>query len=224
MLARLLEAGGVEELRSLRAILIGGAPVSAETARAWAGLDLNVCPSYGLTETCSQVAIVAPDRALELAGTAGVVGPHASIEVVNDEILVSGPAVSPGYVNPELRPAPSEGRFATGDLGRLEDGVLTVLGRRDDTIITGGENVRPEEVEGALRGHPAVRDVAVAGRPDRTWGQVVTAWVVADGVTAADLDAWCRERLVAFKVPRRWTFVDGLPRTDGGKLRRHDLR
>jgi o-succinylbenzoate---CoA ligase len=224
MLARLLEAGGLDELRSLRAILIGGAPLPAETARAWAGLGLNVCPSYGLTETCSQVAIVAPDRTLELAGTAGVVGRQASIEIVNGEIVVSGPAVSPGYVNPELRPAPSDGRFATGDLGRLQDGVLTVLGRRDDTIITGGENVRPEEVEGTLRGHPAVRDVAVAGRPDRTWGQVVTAWVVAESVTAADLDAWCRERLPAFKVPRRWTFVDGLPRTDGGKLRRRDLR
>jgi O-succinylbenzoic acid--CoA ligase len=224
MLARLLEAGGLDELRGLRAILVGGAPVPIETAREWAGLDLNVCPSYGLTETCSQVAIVTPDRARELAGTAGVVGRQATIEIVNDEIVVSGPTVSPGYVNPELRPAPSGSRFATGDLGRLEGGVLTVLGRRDDTIITGGENVRPEEVEGRLREHPAVRDVAVAGRPDRTWGQVVAAWVVAEGVSAADLDAWCRERLAPFKVPRSWTFVGGLPRTEGGKLRRRELR
>jgi fatty-acyl-CoA synthase len=68
-----------------------------------------------------------------------------------------------------------------------------------------------------------VRDVAVAGRPDRTWGQVVAAWVVAEGVSAADLDAWCRERLAPFKVPRSWTFVGGLPRTEGGKLRRSEL-
>jgi O-succinylbenzoic acid--CoA ligase len=223
MLARLLEAGGLDELRGLRAILVGGAPVSVETAREWAGLGLTVCPSYGLTETCSQVAIVSPDRARELAGTAGVAGPQATIEIVNGEFVVSGPAVSPGYVNPELLPAPSGGRFATGDLGRLEGGVLTVLGRRDDTIITGGENVRPEEVEDRLREHPAVRDAAVAGRPDRTWGQVVAAWVVAEGATAGDLDAWCRERLAPFKVPRRWTFVGALPRTEGGKLRRRDL-
>jgi O-succinylbenzoic acid--CoA ligase len=223
MLMRLLEAGGLDELRSLRAILVGGAPVSTDTALEWSRLGLSVCPSYGLTETCSQVAIVPPDRTTELAGTAGVVGTQASIEIVGDEIVVSGPAVSPGYVNPELAPAPREGRFATGDAGRLDGDVLTVWGRRDDTIISGGENVHPEQVEGVLRDHPSVRDIAVAGRPDPTWGQVVTAWVVAEGVAAADLEAWCRERLEAFKVPRRWTFLDVLPRTEGGKLRRRDL-
>jgi O-succinylbenzoic acid--CoA ligase len=223
MLSRLLEAGGVDAVRTLRAILVGGAPVPAEMAREWSRLGLNVCPSYGLTETCSQVAMVPPGRARELAGTAGLVGSQASIEIVDDEIVVSGPVVSPGYVNSEGAPAPSDGRFTTGDVGRLDSGVLTVLGRRDDTIITGGENVQPDQVEGVLREHPAVRDAAVAGRPDPTWGEVVTAWVVAEGVTAADLEAWCRERLAAFKIPRRWTFVDGLPRTDGGKLLRRDL-
>ena len=118
---------------------------------------------------------------------------------------------------------PSRGRFATGDLGRLDGDVLTVVGRRDDTIITGGENVHPDEVEGVLRQHPAVSDVAVAGRPDPTWGQVVFAWIVGEGVSAADLEAWCRGRLPEFKVPRSWTFVDHLPRGDGGKLRRRDL-
>ena len=224
MLAQLVEAGGLEELRSLRAILVGGASVPADTARTWSSLGLTVCPSYGLTETCSQVAIVPVGRALELAGAAGVVGSQASIEVLDDEIVVSGPVVSPGYVNPQLASPPSGGRFATGDAGHLDGDVLTVLGRRDDTIITGGENVHPEQVEGVLRDHPSVGDVAVAGRPDPTWGQLVTAWVVARGVTAADLDAWCRERLAPFKVPRRWIFVEGLPRTEGGKLRRHELR
>src|SRR5207249_5210387 len=119
-------------------------------------------------------------------------------------IVVSGAAVSPGYVNPQPGPAPSGGRFATGDAGHLDGGVMTVLGRRDDTIITGGEIVHPEQVEGVLRGHPSVGDAAVAGRPDPTWGQLVTAWVVARGVTEVDLDAWCRERLAPFKVPRRW--------------------
>jgi acyl-CoA synthetase (AMP-forming)/AMP-acid ligase II len=127
-------------------------------------------------------------------------------------------------VSPDLAPAPGAGRFRTGDLGRLEDGVLTVLGRRDDTIITGGENVRPEDVEAVLRAHPRVADAAVAGRPDAVWGQVVAAWVVADGAAEAELDAWCRARLPAFKVPRRWSFVDRLPRNDGGKLLRRLLR
>jgi O-succinylbenzoic acid--CoA ligase len=223
MLTRLLDADGLDDLRSLRAILVGGAAVPADTAREWSSLGLNVCPSYGLTETCSQVAMVPPGRAGELAGTAGLAGSQAAIDVVDGEIVVSGPAVFPGYVNPEVTPAPAAGRFATGDLGLLEGGVLSVLGRRDDTIITGGENVRPEQVEGILRQHPGVRDIAVAGRPDPTWGQVVTAWVVAEGTTGPDLDAWCRDRLDAFKVPRRWTFVEELPRTEGGKLRRGDL-
>jgi acyl-CoA synthetase (AMP-forming)/AMP-acid ligase II len=111
----------------------------------------------------------------------------------------------------------------TGDLGRLEGGVLTVLGRRDDTIITGGENVRPEEVEEVLRAHPRVSDAAVRGRPDALWGETVTAWVVADAVAEAELERWCRERLAPFKVPRAWRLVAGLPRSEGGKLQRRRL-
>jgi O-succinylbenzoic acid--CoA ligase len=224
MLVRLLEAGGPEPLRTLRAILVGGAPAPAEQVRRWAALGLAICPTYGLTETCSQVAIVPPGRAGELAGTAGLVCPHASVAVADGEIVVSGPCVSPGYLDPTLAPAPAGGSFRTGDLGRLEDGLLTVLGRRDDTIMTGGENVRPEEVEAVLRAHPCVADAAVAGRPDGRWGQVVAAWVIADGAAEADLDRWCRERLAAFKVPRRWSFVDRLPRSEGGKLLRRELR
>jgi o-succinylbenzoate---CoA ligase len=231
MLSRLLRAGGLDQLRRVRAFLVGGAPAPAEQVREWAALGLTVCPSYGLTETCSQVATVPPGRAGELAGSAGLPCSHARLELEPlpehgdgvGEIVVSGPSVSPGYVNPSVAPGPEGGRLRTGDLGRIDGGVLTVLGRRDDCIITGGENVQPEEVEAALRAHPAVQDAAVAGRPDPEWGQVVAAWVVAGGVQAADLDRWCRERLAAFKVPRRWAFVPALPRTEGGKLRRREL-
>jgi o-succinylbenzoate---CoA ligase len=223
MLTRLLDAGGPEPLRGLRAILVGGAPAPAGEVRRWAGLGLNVCPTYGLTETCSQVALVPPGLGAELAGTAGKVCPHATVTVVDGEIVVSGPSVSPGYVNTALTAGPGRGSFATGDHGLLEEGVLTVLGRFDDTIITGGENVRPEEVEAVLRAQPQVVDAAVAGRPDELWGEVVAAWVVADGTTEADLDAWCRERLPAFKVPRRWSFVQRLPRSESGKLLRRLL-
>jgi o-succinylbenzoate---CoA ligase len=223
MLARLVEAGGADQLRRLRAILVGGAPASAEQVRRWAALGIPVCPTYGMTETCSQVTLVPPGRAAELAGTAGTVCPHARIEIEDGEIVVCGPAVSPGYVNPAIAPAPEGGRFRTGDLGRLDDGVLTVLGRVDDAIITGGENVRPEEVEAVLRAHPGVADAAVAGRPDELWGEVVAAWVVAEATIQAELDRWCRERLPAFKVPRRWTFAARLPRSEGGKVQRRLL-
>jgi O-succinylbenzoic acid--CoA ligase len=223
MLARLLAAGGPEPLRPLRAILVGGAPAPAESVRQWAALGLNVCPTYGLTETCSQVAIVPPGRAAELAGAAGPPCPHAAIAIEDGEIVVSGPSVSPGYLDPADGPGPADGVVRTGDDGRLDDGVLTVLGRRDDLIVTGGENVRPEEVEAVLRAHPGVGDAAVAGRPDPLWGQVVAAWVVAPGVAEADLDRWCRERLAPGRVPRRWSFVAALPRSEGGKLLRREL-
>jgi O-succinylbenzoic acid--CoA ligase len=223
MLTRLLDVGGPEPLSRLRAILVGGAPASREQVLGWADLGLRVCPTYGLTETCSQVAIVPPGRAAELAGTAGLVCPHAAISTTDGEIVVSGPSVSPGYVSPAISPAPADGAFATGDLGSLDGGALTVVGRADDTVITGGENVRPEEVEAVLLAHSGISDAAVAGRPDERWGEVVVAWVVAAGVTEAELDGWCRERLAPFKVPRRWRFVDRLPRGDSGKLARRLL-
>lgn len=224
MLSRLLDAGGLDSLRRLRAILVGGAPASAELVRRWADLGLNVCPTYGLTETSSQVALVPPGRAAELAGSAGLICPHASVSIAEGEIVVSGPSVSPGYVNPLLQPPPAGGSFATGDIGRLDGDVLVVVGRRDDTIITGGENVRPEEVEAVLRAHPSVVDAGVSGVPDEAWGELVAAWVVAGAsTTAGDLDLWCRERLPACKVPRRWSFVEHLPVSEGGKLLRRLL-
>jgi O-succinylbenzoic acid--CoA ligase len=238
MVARLVSAGGTDALRGLRAILLGGAPAPRRQLEDWIDLGLPIAPSYGLTETCSQIATVPPARARELVGTAGLVNEGATIEILPrpdlapagdldpapvGEIVAGGPSVSPGYVNPAIPGGPSGGRFASGDLGRLRDGVLTVLGRIDDCIVTGGENVQPDEVEAVLRAHPAVRDAAVAGRPDVTWGQVVTAWVVADHVDERELDRWCRERLPSPKVPRRWHRVGAVPRSEGGKLLRREL-
>jgi o-succinylbenzoate---CoA ligase len=224
MLVRLLDAGGLEPLTRVRAILLGGAPAPPDQVRAWARLGLQVCPTYGLSETGSQVATVPPGAAEELAGTAGFAHSRATLEVVDGEIVVGGPVLSPGYVNPEVRPAPEAGRFRTGDGGRIRaEGALEVTGRLDDVIITGGENVQPLEVEEVLRAHPAVRDAAVVGVPDRTWGQVLEARVVGEGAGGDELAAFARERLAGFKVPRRFVFVDRLPRSEGGKLLRRQL-
>lgn len=238
MITRLVEAGGTDLLRQVRVILLGGAPAPGDQLRRWLEAGLPVSASYGLTETTSQISIVPPGRGLELLGTAGVVNPGSHIEILPwpelspvgepdprsvGEIVTVGPVVSPGYLNPSIPGSPAGGRFRTGDLGRLRDGVLWVLGRIDDTIITGGENVQPDEVEAVLRAHPAVVDAAVAGRPDPTWGEVVTAWVVAGEVSDDELGAWCRDRLAPAKVPRRWRRVASVPRSDGGKLRRREL-
>jgi O-succinylbenzoic acid--CoA ligase len=223
MLVRLLQAGGLETLRGLRAVLLGGAPAPADLVTAWAAAGLPVCPSYGLTESASQVTAVPLGRGQELAGSAGLPHSRARIEIVEGEIVVSGPTVAAGYANPEIRPIPTAGRFATGDLGRLDDaGVLWVLGRRDDAIITGGENVQPEEVEAVLRACPGVDDAAVIGRADPVWGQVLEA-VLVGTASAGAVEAYCRERLPSFKVPRSIRYSAALPRSEGGKLLRDSL-
>jgi o-succinylbenzoate---CoA ligase len=144
------------------------------------------------------------------------------------EILVRGPMLFRRYRGDPDRTAAllRDGWLSTGDLGRLgPDGRLTVLGRLDDLVITGGVNVHPDEVEAVLAAHPAVAEVAVAGRPDPEWGQRVTAFVVPrdPGRPPAleELRAFVRERLAPAKAPRELVLVPALPRTPSGKpLRR----
>ena len=214
MLTRLLDAGATQELRGLRAILVGGAPAADDQVAGWVDLGLKVCPTYGMTETCSQVATVPPGRAGELLGTSGFVHSQAHVTIEEGVIAVGGPVVSPSC----------GGKILTGDLGHFdEQGALVVTGRKDDVIITGGEKVHPAEVENTLRLHRGVREAAVVGRPDRVYGSVLEALVVGDGVTAEELVAWCRERLPGYKIPRRVRFVDGLPLSEGGKILRPEL-
>ncbi len=121
-----------------------------------------------------------------------------------------------------------DGWYRTGDIGELdEDGDLWILGRVDDMIVSGGENVHPLEVEDVLSGHPAIAEVAVVGAADERLGQRVVAVVVIDGdVTQDDLDAWClaSETLARFKRPREYRFVDDLPKSPSGKILRRMLR
>jgi O-succinylbenzoic acid--CoA ligase len=131
------------------------------------------------------------------------------------EIEVEGPVVTTGGV------------LRTGDLGRLDErGRLTVVGRKSDTIVSGGENVAPAEVEEVLLAHPAVREAAVHARPDPEWGEAVVATVVlrpGETLDPAALAAFCRERLAGFKVPKAFQAADALPRTASGKLLRRRL-
>jgi o-succinylbenzoate---CoA ligase len=129
------------------------------------------------------------------------------------EILVAGPTVAGG------------GELATGDLGAIDArGRLRVVGRKADTIVTGGENVAPAEVEDVLLRHPAVADAAVFARPDDAWGEAVCAQVVLREPVAPEvLRAFARERLAGFKVPKSIDAVAELPRTGSGKLLRRAL-
>ena len=143
-----------------------------------------------------------------------------------------GPAVFAGYwERPDATAAAftADGWFRTGDVGEwAEAGDLRLVGRSSELVITGGYNVYPREVEDAVREHPDVDDVAVLGAPDPAWGEVVVAFVVAARGSAPPapevLDAFVRDRLAPYKRPRRWTFVESLPRNAMGKVQRDVLR
>jgi pimeloyl-ACP methyl ester carboxylesterase len=148
------------------------------------------------------------------------------------EIEVLTPAAFSGYLGTEnVTPGAftADGWLRTGDLGRLDaDARLVVADRRDDLVISGGENVRPAHVEAVLASHPAIAEAGVAGRPDASWGSVPVAGIVlcagADDPGDDALRAWCRERLAPYEVPAEFVRLTALPRTSAGKLRRSELR
>jgi len=215
-LVRLLDAeAAIDEPRLL---LIGGGPVSAEVLEEALGRGATVVQTYGLTEACSQVCTLGPAEAEARVGSAGRPLPGTEVRIADDEILVRGPTVAPESIA-------GDGWLHTGDLGRIDDeGYLWVEGRRDDLIVSGGENVRPHRVEAALLAHPGVAEVAVAGREDREWGQAVTAFVVAAAdPRSEELIDHARSRLAPYEVPKEIEFVSELPRTGSGKILRRLL-
>jgi o-succinylbenzoate---CoA ligase len=219
MLMRLLEAGA--DLFGPRAILVGGGPVPKEPLEEAIAKGATVVQTYGLTETCSQVTTLTPADARRKLGSAGRPLLTTHLRIRDGEILVQGPTVAPGRIDPD-------GWLHTGDLGHIdEEGFLYVKDRIDDMIVSGGENVIPAEVEEVLLRHPEVADAAVVGREDPEWQQAVTAVVVLESgseVTPDDLRRYCADSLAGFKVPKRVELAAALPRTPSGKLMRRALR
>jgi len=208
MVARIHAAG--ETLRRFKVVLVGGAALPGEMRSA------PLVATYGMTESCG--GVVYDGRALDGVGVR--IGD-------DDEIQLSGPTLMRGYRLSSSQPFTSDGWLRTRDAGSLSGGVLEVLGRVDDVIITGGEKVWPQEVEEVLRAAPSVADVAVVGRPDPEWGSAVTALVVpTDAAEPPSLDGLCAfaaDRLARYKVPRGLTLLRQIPRTPSGKIRRSEL-
>jgi o-succinylbenzoate---CoA ligase len=219
-LARLLDAG-LQRPPALRCALTGGGPVPAVLLERATRAGVPVALTYGLTEACSQVTTTPLAEAREGAASAGPPLFCTRVRIAADgEILLAGPTVAPSA---ELR----DGWLETGDLGELDShGRLRVLGRKADTIVSGGENVAPAEVEAVIEAHPGVLEAAVVGRPDEQWGEVVTALVVQRAgaqLDPLDLAEHCRRSLASYKVPKQFTGIDELPRTRSGKLLRREL-
>jgi o-succinylbenzoate---CoA ligase len=226
----------------LRCVLLGGGPAPQPLLEQCAARGVPVVQTYGMTETASQAVTLSPADALRKLGSAGrpllpvevrIVtenGGGAATDVVG-EICLRGPNVTIGYHNRPDATAEAlrDGWLHTGDLGYLDaEGYLYVVDRRTDLIISGGENIYPAEVEAALLAHPAVAEAGVVGAPDAQWGRVPVAFVVlrpdATPPGADELIACVRERLAAYKAPRRIIVMNELPRTASGKLRRNVLR
>ena len=239
MLARLLdEADDRPPPPTLRAVLLGGGTIPHRLVSQAIRVGWPVVPTYGLTEAGSGVTALSTAEAMDHPESAGHPLPGVEIAIADPdgegagEIVVRSPALFSGYLGDAAATAASitdAGWLRTGDLGRLDrDGRLTVLDRRTDRIVRGGENVSPAEVEAILLDHPAVADAGVIARRDETFGHVPVAAIVVRG-NAGDpgdeaLARHCRQRLARFKVPAAFIRLEALPRTASGKLRRAELR
>ncbi len=237
MLRRVIAARGDRPFPpTLRCILLGGGPAPRDLLSQCVRLTIPVAQTYGLTEAASQVATLAPQDALYKFGSAGkpLMGIEIEIEKQGEkeevgEILVRGETVMSEYVNDREASARvlRDGWLHTGDLGYLdEDGYLFVVARREDLIVSGGENVYPAEIENALNAHPAVLESAVVGVDDPEWVQVPIAYIVlreGQEVSREELQSYCIECMARFKVPAQYQFIEALPRNAAGKLLRQSL-
>ncbi|MGY1625291.1 long-chain fatty acid--CoA ligase [Geodermatophilus sp. SYSU D00965] len=229
------------DLSSLRSIGAAGAAVPLPTLRTWLARGVTMQQAYGMTEAAPGCTVLDSADAERKVGSAGkpvfftdvaVLRPDGSPAGVDEigEVVVSGPNVMAGYwQDPEQTAAVlRDGWYHTGDAGSVDaEGFLYIRDRYKDMIISGGENVYPAEVESALLELPQVLEAAVIGVPDERWGEVGLAVVVPAPGTPEDPEAIrtaLRARLAGFKVPRHVEFVDELPKTATGKIRKPDLR
>ena len=218
-LARLLDAGppAVEALRAYDAVLLGGAAAAPALLDRVRATGVRLVTTYGMSETCG--GCVYDGRPLD--GVRVGVG-------ADGRVRVSGPVLFAGYrLRPDLTAAALvDGELVTPDLGQLtDDGCLEVLGRADDVVVSGGENVALAAVAAALLAHPRLRDAAVVAVADPEWGQRVVAVVVPHGPapSLAELRAWVGERVSRAGAPRELVVVDALPVAGPGKVDRQAL-
>jgi acyl-CoA synthetase (AMP-forming)/AMP-acid ligase II len=231
------------DLSSLEACVSGGAPTPLPVLDFFAAKGVPFQEGFGMTETAPSVSVLDADHVREKAGSIGRPLPSVEARLVDDtdrevppgtvgELVLRGDNIFAGYW---MLPAATDeafrgGWFHTGDLGRAdEEGFITLVDRKKDMIISGGENVYPVEVEQVLARHPAVLEAAVFGVPDARWGETVVAAVAVSEGDAADsvsddLMSWCRERMAHFKCPTRVELLDALPRNATGKVLKTQLR
>ena len=237
------------DVSSLERGLYGAAPMPEEVLNmSMEHLCEDYVQAYGMTEIGPCGVFQPPEDQLPKQGCAGLPAPNHEVRVVDPgaapdeeveqgdlgEIIIAGPCTMREYWNrPEataqsLREADGSEWYYSGDIGYFdEDGYLYHVDRKDDMIISGGENIYPTAVEDVLFSHDGIEEAAVLGEPDETWGERVVAYIVGgDDLTAAELDEFVREsdRLADFKRPRAYYFVDSVPKNPSGKVQKFKLR
>ncbi|MEB3220097.1 MAG: 2-succinylbenzoate--CoA ligase [Nostocales cyanobacterium 94392] len=234
-LERLLQKSDlIQWLSKFKTVLLGGAPAWNELLEKARFHHIRLAPTYGMTETASQIATLKPDDFLKGKVGCGKVLPHAKVQIVNEKgevlkfnqvgkINIKTESLALGYY-------PLNGEIQTylqiDDLAFLDkQSYLNIVGRNSDKIITGGEKVYPAEVEAAIRATGMVTDVCVIGLFDTHWGQVVTAIYVPSNSTIfnENIKALLQEKLSNYKIPKFWISVDSLPRNSQGKINRQKL-
>ncbi|WP_214470070.1 AMP-binding protein [Mesorhizobium sp. dw_380] len=228
---------------SLTAIFTGGAPNPAADINWWLAQGIRMADGFGMTEAGTVLGMpVEAERIAGKAGSAGLPAPTIGLRIVDDtgrdvaagepgELWLSGPSITPGYWNRPQETASAftaDGWFRTGDIARQDDeGFVTLVDRRGDMFISGGENVYPVEIEMVLLDHPDIAEAAVIGVADERWGEVGRAFVVVKPgrvLDPAGLTSHCAARIARYKVPKEFVFTQALPRTASGKLQKHILR
>jgi acyl-CoA synthetase (AMP-forming)/AMP-acid ligase II len=238
---------------SLRVLLSGGSPIAPEVVRRIVEtFRCDYIQTYGMTETSPYLTLSllkdhlrkkSPEEQLRFKSKTGREFIAVELKVVNDEgqevvndekevgeIIVRGDTVTPGYwkLPEETATALRNGWLYTGDMAVIdEEGYVTIVDRRKDMIITGGENVYSTEVENILYMHPAVLECAVVGVPDEKWGEAVQGFVVlkpGQEATEDELISFCKENIARYKSPKAIDFIPALPKTGSGKIEKKKLR
>ena len=220
-------------LANFQTILLGGAPPWQSLLDEARRYKLPLAPTYGMTETASQIVTIQPQDFLRGNNSSGRVLPHAQVTILDENgnlqntnkvgsIALTATSLYLGYygdsINSNLQPLE---KLITDDLGFFDNnGYLHIVGRRSQKIITGGENVFPAEVEAAIVATHLVKDVCVIGLPDSTWGQAVTAVYIPaqEKISAVMIQKQIEDKLSKYKLPKNWIRVDRLPRNEKGKI------
>jgi len=219
----------IKALRSVKAILLGGAPVRESLIRKAKEYDLPVYTTYGCTEMASQITTTRPNDTISHLLTSGRLLPYRELSISKDgEIMVKGKTLFKGYAYKDklVLPFVKDGWFKTGDLGYLDkDGYLTVYGRKDNMFISGGENIQPEEIEQRLTQIEGVIDAVVVPVEDEQWGQRPVAFVYKEGeISESQIKNELEKVLPKYKIPDRVFFLPKNIYEKGLKLNREYLK